>query len=107
MDRLEDLWDDLQSHRVDFDGFRDTPAAHAAASLLYEDSQMAGFVSRILSGETPLTAAERKGLEQPSLLQGGRWITMSGQQFDLTPYPELLYWAELLETVRQECVKRI
>jgi hypothetical protein len=107
MSRLDELWDDLRSHRVDLDEFSQTPAAHAAASLMFEDSQIAGLVSRILSGESPLTAAEKKGLEQPSLLPGARWITMSGKQFDLTPYPELLRWAQLLESIRVECLKHL
>jgi hypothetical protein len=87
MHRLRGLFDRLQQFTIRVRDYRDTEAFDAAFDM---------------------TTAEHHRVLYPARLQASTlWVSQDGSSFDLTPWPGLLEWAEVIEAVRQECLKHV
>ena len=103
MSKLERLFLRLQRSVVDTTTYKGL-AAEVAFDLATFDTFVAGTARALLSGRAP-TIQDGSVLQRSLPLKGSLWTTESGQQVDLTDFPELLAHATLLESVRKECAR--
>jgi hypothetical protein len=86
--------------------YRGSDAFDAVFSLTTADTFLAGIAHTMLSGKA--VPFEHRPIVQTQYLRpNGFWVMENGEAFDLSPYPELLNWARIMESVRKECLKQL
>jgi hypothetical protein len=104
--KLKQAFQLLQSCKVHVHDYRDSEAYDAVFSLTTYDGFVAGIADVILSGRA-VPFEQQATLHRANLRSGTAWLLENGETFDLSDYPELLNWARIIESVREECLKQM
>jgi hypothetical protein len=104
MTDLRNLFTQLQTCKIRVRDYRESAAFDAAFSIKTADTFIAGIADTILSGKT-IPIEHRAILEREFIRSRKMWVMEDGSPFDLSSFPELLNWATIIESVRNECLK--
>lgn len=71
--------------------------------ILSAESFVAGVAHRLLGGQQMLY--EHGSVITDELLRDNAWISQCRVPFDLTPYPEVLEYARMIDETRKACLR--
>jgi hypothetical protein len=106
IDRLRRAYDQLRRCIIHVSDYKESPAFDAVFSMTTMDSGVAGIADRILEGQA-IPLDQQSFLRRPRLRSSTFWELEECALFDLSPFPELVEWAKIIETARIECAKLV
>jgi hypothetical protein len=102
-DALKLNYKKLRDTSVSIIDYQDSAVHDVVFEMVTADTYIAGVADRLLHG--PKIREEHRRIISQDQLHGNAWILQDGTRFDLTPYPELLEYARIIENVRQACLR--